>query len=40
MCDRGIGFVSFYNLSFAFWNCSDSVVFFFHFYYRSSWYTI
>ena len=28
ICIRGIHFVSFYDLSIEFWNCSDSVVYF------------
>jgi hypothetical protein len=32
-CVKGIDFVSFYDCSIRFWNCSDSVVFFiFHFF--------
>jgi hypothetical protein len=29
----GIDFLSFYDIDFEFWNCSDSVIFFLSFYY-------
>jgi len=29
LCVRGIDFASFYDFSIGFWNCSDSVVFFY-----------